>query len=218
MDSQGFFITFEGVEGSGKTTQVRRLADRLRSTGYRVVTTREPGGCPIADAVRSILLNPRHTELVPRAELLLYAAARSQHVDEVIVPALADGAIVLCDRFTAATLAYQGAGRGVDRSLIEHLNRLACEDLKPDLTLLFDLAAEIGLQRALSRNQTQQLDHEGRFECEALAFHQRVRQGYLTLSGIESGWVTIDASKGEDEVTAAIWQAVVTHLPGLHRS
>lgn len=215
MDSQGFFITFEGVEGSGKTTQLRRLDKTLRQSGRAVVVTREPGGCPIADAIRRILLDPDNHSLVPRAELLLYAAARAQHVDEVIRPALAAGAVVLCDRFTAATMAYQGFGRGLDQTVIGELNRLACGDVIPDLTLLFDLAAEEGLQRALARNHDQQLTHEGRFEAEALAFHQRVRQGYLTLAAGHPNWVTIDARGDESVIATRVQNALTPFLPGV---
>lgn len=172
-----FFITFEGIEGCGKTTQVRLLADWLRSRQWPVRLTREPGGCPIADQIRAILLTPQSQALVPRAELLLYAAARAQHVDEVVHPALQAGQIVLCDRYTDATLAYQGGGRGLDRSLIAELNQLASGGLVPDLTLLLDLPVEIGLRRASSRNQ-ETADREGRFEQESLVFHRRVQEAY----------------------------------------
>lgn len=213
MDSQGFFITFEGIEGSGKSTQLRRLRDALRSRGLAPLLTREPGGCPIADAIRRILLDPEHGTLVPRAELLLYAAARAQHVDEIIRPALQRGDMVLCDRFSAATVAYQGYGRGLDARLIDHLNRLACSDVVPNLILLFDLPAEIGLQRALARNQACQLAHEGRFEAEALAFHQRVRHGYLALATAQPHWVVLDASGSEAEVGTRVLEAVIPYLP-----
>lgn len=176
------FITFEGIEGSGKTTQIAKVAEFLRCQGYDIVTTREPGGCPIADAIREILLNPANDALENRAELLLYAAARAQHVAEVIQPALQQGQIVLCDRYTDATLAYQGYGRGLDLDLIEKLNILASNGCQPHLTLLLDMPHEAGLKRALERNSVQNMTDEGRFEQESLNFHQRVREGYLSLA------------------------------------
>lgn len=176
------FITFEGIEGSGKTTQIALAAGFLRRLGYSVVITREPGGCPIADSIREILLHPDNNALVPRAELLLYAAARAQHVDQVIRPALQDGHLVLCDRYTDATLAYQGYGRGLDLNLIEQLNALACGDCRPDLTLVLDLPHDVGIARALQRNEIHDQVDEGRFEQEALDFHRRVRNGYLELA------------------------------------
>ncbi|MCD4689291.1 MAG: dTMP kinase [Desulfuromonadaceae bacterium] len=176
------FITFEGIEGSGKTTQIATVAEFLRRQGHDVLTTREPGGCPIADAIREILLHPANDALVDRAELLLYAAARAQHVAEIIQPALQAGRIVLCDRYTDATLAYQGYGRGLDLDLIEELNTLACADCRPNLTLVLDMPHETGLQRALQRNSVENMTDEGRFEQESLDFHQRIREGYLALA------------------------------------
>jgi dTMP kinase len=193
------FITFEGIEGCGKTTQIRLLAERLRQSGLEILVTREPGGCPIADAIRSILLHPDSHALVPRAELLLYAAARAQHVDEVIRPALARGTLVLCDRFIDATVAYQGGGRGLDPSLIASLNSLATDGLLPDLTLLLDMPAAEGLQRARRRNAA--APEEDRFEREALDFHCRVRNEYLQLARQQTRFMVIDAS-GPIEVVA----------------
>jgi dTMP kinase len=200
-----FFITFEGIEGSGKTTQLALLAERLRRRGLRVLTTREPGGCPIADAIRRILLDPANHGMVPRAELLLYAAARAQHVAEVIRPALTAGQLVLCDRFTDATLAYQGYGRHLDIALIETLNEIAAEGCRPDLTLLLDMAEDSGLERALQRNACQDLAAEGRFEQETRAFHGRVRKGYLELARQQpSRFRIIDARGSIEEVEARI--------------
>jgi dTMP kinase len=206
------FITLEGIEGSGKSTQLRRLADYLRQRGKTVLTTREPGGCPIADAIRQILLHPANTAMVPRAELLLYAAARAQHVAEVIRPALERGEVVLCDRFLDATMAYQGYGRGLDLPLIEELNRLATGGLLPDLTLLLDMPAEEGLRRARRRNDLSATE-EGRFEAEALEFHRRVRSGYLELAGRQRRFRVIEASGAQDEVGRRIWDAVQASLP-----
>lgn len=195
------FITFEGIEGSGKTTQIARAAEFLRRCGYQVVTTREPGGCPIANAIREILLHPANDALVDRAELLLYAAARAQHVAEVIKPALQQGRIVLCDRYTDATLAYQGYGRGLDLELIEELNELASASCRPHLTLVLDMPHEVGLQRALQRNTEENMTDEGRFEQESLAFHQRVRNGYLTLARNDPQRMrVVDATGSPDQV------------------
>ncbi len=200
-----YFITFEGIEGSGKTTQIALAAEFLRRQGYEVVSTREPGGCPIADAIREILLHPANNKLVDRAELFLYAAARAQHVDEVIRPALQQGHIVLCDRYTDATLAHQGYGRGLGLGLIEELNDLACGDCRPDLTLVLDMSHETGLHRALQRNSAENTTHECRFEQEALEFHQRVRDGYLSLAQKAPERIRIiDASGSSDEVTSRV--------------
>ncbi len=147
----GCFITFEGIEGCGKTTQIKLLEQHLTEKGFKVLLTREPGGCPIADQIRAILLDAANSAMTPSAELLLYAAARSQHVEEVIKPALADDCIVLCDRFTDATVAYQGYGRGLDLDSIGYLNQLATSGLKPQLTILLDCPVEVGLKRALAR-------------------------------------------------------------------
>ncbi|MFA5517269.1 MAG: dTMP kinase [Desulfuromonadales bacterium] len=203
------FITFEGIEGSGKTTQIRRLAAALQSSGREVLVTREPGGCPIADAIRGILLDPASAALVPRAELLLYAAARAQHVDEVIRPALQAGQTVLCDRFIDATVAYQGNGRGLDLDLIHDLNRLASGGARPDLTILFDLPAAAGLKRARRRNIVQSLQLEERFERESLAFHSRVREGYLQLAQRETRFRVVDATGSEEEVAERVSAVVL---------
>ncbi len=203
-----FFITFEGIEGCGKSTQVRLLATRLAEGPIPVLTTREPGGCPIADAIRQILLDPANTALVPRAELLLYAAARAQHVSEKVIPALQQGSIVICDRFTDATLAYQGFGRGLDINLILTLNEVATEGKRPDLTLLLDMPAEEGLMRARQRNITSALSHEERFEKEALEFHQKVRNGYLQLASQDNRFCVINAMGDIDTVANRINQAV----------
>lgn len=178
----GFFITFEGIEGSGKSTQITMLCEALQQHGCSVVQTREPGGCDIADQIRGILLHPQNSALQPTAELLLYAAARAQHVSEIIRPALDRNQLVLCDRYTDATIAYQGAGRGLDHRLITELNIVATQDTKPDLTILIDLPAETGLNRALSREAALQDSSEGRFEREAIVFHQKVRDAYLALA------------------------------------
>jgi len=215
-DGMGCFITFEGIEGCGKTTQLKLLARRLTGIGYDAVATREPGGCPIADQVRAILLDAENGGMAPLTELLLYAAARSQHMTEVVVPALEAGKIVLCDRFTDATLAYQGYGRGLDRAAIDRLNSLATGDVRPDLTVLVDCSVEIGLRRARARIDNTTGAREERFELESLHFHRRVRDGYLELAGREPDrFIVIDGSGGIEETETAIAAAVLSRLsPG----
>lgn len=208
----GYLITFEGVEGCGKTTQIRLLGEHLESLGYTVVLTREPGGCDIADKIRSILLDADNRDICPLTELLLYAAARSQHVSQVILPALKAGSIVLCDRFTDATIAYQSAGRGLDRTTVDTLNFLACQSLRPDLTVLIDCDAATGLGRAKSRIESQSGPREERFELEALEFHQRVRVGYLTLAQDEpQRFITVDGSGGINDIATRIADRVLQH-------
>lgn len=199
------FITFEGIEGSGKTTQIRLFAERLKLQNRQVLQTREPGGCPIADQIRGILLHPDNAAMDSRTELLLYAAARAQHIEQIVRPALDDGKVVLCDRFTDATMAYQGDGRRLDRKLIKQLNQLASGDCRPKLTLLFDLPVEIGLGRAKQRETELQDSSEGRFEREQLDFHQRIRDGYLTLANNEPERIKIiDASRPLKEVSRQV--------------
>lgn len=208
----GFFITFEGIEGCGKTTQLRRLAADLQARGHAVLLTREPGGCAIADTLRQVLLDSANHAMAPATELLLYAAARAQHVAEVIRPALEARKIVLCDRFTDATLAYQGYGRGLDLELIRVLNRIAAGSVIPDLTLLLDFSAEEGLARARHRNAGSGGPDEGRFEAESLAFHQKVRQGYLALAATAERFRIIDARGDEEAVADRVGMALAPLL------
>jgi dTMP kinase len=210
----GFFITFEGIEGCGKSTQVRLAAEGLARAGHEVVVTREPGGCPIADAIRAILLDARNCDMVPMAELLLYAAARAQHVAEVIEPALAAGKIVLCDRFTDSTLAYQGFGRKLDRELISRLNAMAAGSIKPDLTLVLDCPVEMGLARAMARINASSAAREERFEQESLLFHERIRDGFLSLAAAEPArFVVLDGGRGIEETEAIVTETILSHLP-----
>jgi len=207
------FITFEGIEGCGKTTQVRLLAKLLTSRGHTVTVTREPGGCSIADQVRAILLDAENRALVPLSELLLYAAARAQHVEEVIRPALAAGNVVICDRFTDATVAYQGYGRSLDLDLIGRLNRIATGGITPDLTVLLDCPEETGLARAMERINACAGAREERFEQESLRFHRAVRQGYLRLAVAEPHrFIVLDATRCIDETAAEISGEILARL------
>ena len=203
------FITFEGVEGSGKTTQIRRLKNHLSKKGISSVVTREPGGCSISEEVRKILLDPDHREMAPLTELLLYEAARAQHVQEVIAPLLRKGSVVISDRFCDASIAYQGYARRVDLKLIEDLNRVSSQDIRPDLTFLLDCPPRIGLRRALLRNQTLQQEKEGRFELEKARFHGRVRKGYLAVAKKERRrFKVIDTRQGEEKVFQEIQKVI----------
>jgi dTMP kinase len=203
------FITFEGVEGSGKTTQIQRLKKYLDRKGIPCKVTREPGGCPIGEKVRKILLNPDHREMVPLSELLLYEAARAQHVKEVIEPFLKKRGVVLCDRFSDATIAYQGYGRKIDLRWIERLNHFSSRGIKPDVTFLLDCPSDVGLKRALKRNRTLKQEKEERFEKEKIQFHQRVRKGYLALAKKEPRRMkVIDTRQGEDNVFNKIRKTV----------
>ncbi|MYB76686.1 MAG: dTMP kinase [Chloroflexi bacterium] len=200
----GYFITFEGVEGSGKTTQVELLADRLRQSGRAVVTTREPGGTPISDRIRAVVLDRQNVEIHPHTEALLMCAARAQLVHEVIWPALNAGHIVICDRYSDSTFAYQGYARGQDLATLRTLNAFATGGLVPDLTILLDLPVEDGLQRrfgagasAASTNRMDRLD---------LEFHRKVAAGYHALAQAEPDrWRLVDAQGSVDDVAAAIW-------------
>ena len=204
------FITFEGIEGSGKTTQLRRLAGRLPDA----VVTKEPGGTPLADEIREILLDAQ-SRLDPVAETLLFAASRRQNVAEVIRPALDKGRVVLCDRFTDATLAYQGFGRLLDLDRLRMLNDWATGSLQPDLTILLDLPEDVGLRRARSRNVGAP-KNEGRFEAEDLKFHRRVREGYLALAASEpERFIVVNGNGSENEVFDRLLAALRRRAPEL---
>ena len=206
---KGKFITLEGIEGSGKSTQIALLATYLKSLGIRLVLTREPGGTPIGDQVRKILLDPANTALDPKTELLLYAASRAQHLKEVILPHLERSGVVLCDRFADATLAYQGYGRKLDVDLIRMLDRIVCAGLRPDMTILLDIDAAAGVARARGRNDMRGLETEARFENESIAFHERVRQGYLALASQEpERFRIVEASRSLEAIQAEIRKIV----------
>ena len=209
------FITFEGGEGSGKTTQIKLAADWLSERGIPVLSTAEPGGTPLGRKIREILLNRGSWAIGAEAELLLFAAARAQHVRETILPALEAGKWVLCDRFADATLAYQGFGRELNVAFIRTLNDFSTCLLKPDLTLLFDLPAEAGLERAKKRTAGVRPEAaEDRFEQEERAFHGRIRDGYLTLAAEESQRFRIIDGAGSVE---AVHREVCRCLEALHR-
>jgi dTMP kinase len=203
------FITVEGPEGSGKSTQLQRLGAYFEARRATVVT-KEPGGTPIGDRIRAILLDSAAAGMDAMTELMLYAASRRQHVFEVIEPALRRGALVLCDRYTDATLAYQGYGRRLDLDRLQTLNAWATGGLAPNLTLVYDIEEETGLRRAHARNATMDVD-EGRFEAEDLRFHRRVREGYLAMAAAEpKRFAVIDGSGSIDEV----FEATLTLLRG----
>lgn len=205
------FITFEGIEGSGKSTQLQRTAAFLREQGRTVVTTKEPGGTQIADRIRAILLDSKNV-MDPIAEVLLFAASRRQNTVEVIRPAIARGEVVLCDRYTDSTLAYQGFGRLINLDQLRTLNGWATGDLDPDLTLIFDLTEQVGLSRAVHRN-TRATEDEGRFEAEDLRFHRRVREGYLALAKENpKRYAVIDGNGSIEEVFERTLSAVRTRL------
>jgi dTMP kinase len=209
---RGRFITFEGPEGSGKSTQLRLLGRRLRGLNKRVLETAEPGGTPIGLQIRRVLLDAKNQDLCPTAELLLMFAARAQNVDQAILPALSAGQIVICDRFTDSTLVYQGAARGLGSELVYELDRIACRGLVPDLTLLIDIDVETGLARARKRNQRAE-GNETRMDEESLAFHRKVRSAYLHLAEEEPQRIKlIDGSQPEERVFEEVWQYVTALL------
>ena len=213
MSKPGFFVSFEGGDGCGKTTQMRLLLERLRADGKDVLETAEPGGTPIGRQIRRILLDSANGALSPRAEMLLYFACRAQNVDEWIRPALAAGRVVVTDRFTDSTLAYQGEGRGLTAGLVRQLHAIACQEIVPDLTIYLDIDYRTGLSRARARNAGQAGPDESRMESEAEEFHERVRRGYLALAAGEPERIrTIDAGQSVEAVAAAIWAEVEPHV------
>ncbi len=204
------FITFEGIEGCGKTTQSRKLYNRIKERGIDVTLSREPGGCTLGERVREIVLSTTIGKITSRTELFLYLAARCQHVEEVILPALKEGKMVIVDRFNDSTIAYQGYGRGFNRDLVIRLCDFACRGRWPDLTFVLDLPVEEGLRRAQERNRAQGLcEKEGRFEEECMEFHQRIRLGYLDMARKNPHRiVVIDARGSMEEVGDTIWEEV----------
>lgn len=205
----GLFFTFEGVEGCGKSTQIACLEESLRSRGVQVVVTREPGGTPIAETIRKVILDTDHAAMADTTELLLYAAARAQHVAERIRPALEAGRVVLCDRFADSTTAYQGGGRKIPADLLQDLNRIATQGLAPHRTFLLDLPAEEGLLRIRARGD------RDRIEQESLAFHEDVRRAYLRLAMAEPSRIQVlDASRSVEACAEEILAGVDELLAG----
>ena len=202
----GLFITFEGGEGCGKSTQSRLLLKKLEQQNIPVVLTHEPGGTALGNELRKALKRKRGSFISPQAELFLVAASRAQLVAELIRPALEEGKVVICDRFTYSTLVYQGYGRGLEVSFVEMVNNIATQNLKPDLTILLDISPEQGLARKRSLRD--------RFELEDLSFHRRVREGYLRMVAAESErWLVIDASLPKGKIAEIIWDRVSRLLP-----
>lgn len=216
---KGIWITFEGVEGTGKSTQIDRLASRMRDLGRPLTLTREPGGTELGRGLRELLLRPTDIPMDPLAELLLYAADRAQHLRQVVIPALERGDLVLCDRYLDATLAYQGFGRKLGVDLVLDLHRREPLDMRPGRTVLLDLDPALALGRARSRNVGAGLDEtEGRFEQERLEFHRRVRQGYLELASEEPGRFRVVDAEGTEEVVELRIIDVLKDLLGPERS
>lgn len=210
-ERRGRFITFEGLDGSGKSTQMTLLARRLRELGRDVLVTAEPGGTEIGEQIRRILLDRANTGLRPVAELLLYFASRAQNVEEVILPALEHGRIVLSDRFTDSTLVYQGFGRGLGEEMVMTLERIACRGLKPDLTIYLDIDLETSLQRARARNLAIEGERsvETRMDEQSADFYGKVREGYHVLARREpQRFRVIDGRRPPEAVAADVWRAV----------
>lgn len=208
------FIAFEGIEGCGKSTQSRMVFEHLQAQGVDALWTRQPGGCDLGVRLRAMLLGREGSALTPMCELFLYLADRAQHVAEVIRPALAAGRVVLCDRFTDSTLAYQGYGRGLNLPMLHAMNEAAVAGCRPDLTLVLDLPVSLGLDRARVRNAEQgQSESEGRFEAESMVFHQRIRDGYLALAaGTSARHVVIPADGTLEEVFGRVWPVVCSRM------
>ena len=204
---KGLFISFEGIEGTGKTIQSKLLYEHFKKTGYTVILTEEPGGTRIGLKIRDVLLSVENKEITPVTELLLYNASRAQHLKELILPALNEGGIVITDRFSDSTVAYQGYGRGIDSKLIDSLERMVTEGLKPDITLLLDLDAETGLLRNKGINKTDRL------ELEDLKFHKKVRAGYLQIAAREPERIKlIDGSGSIEEIQRKIIDIVTSRI------
>jgi len=199
----GLFITFEGTEGSGKSSQIRMLSQALTQNGIATLVSREPGGPPISEAIREILLKREYGKMLPETELLLYLASRAQHTGEWIIPALETGKIVISDRYNDSTIAYQGAARSLDQEFIASVASFATYGLKPDLTFLLDLPVEVGMQRIGDRT----LD---RLELESLSFHQKVREQYLVIAQNEAQrYIVLDATMDQETIHGRIWEAVL---------
>ena len=209
MELKGVFITFEGPEGAGKTTVIAELYNRLMDEGRNVILTREPGGIRIAEKIREIILDNNHQEMDAKTEALLYAAARRQHLTEKVMPALREGAIVLCDRFVDSSLAYQGHGRGLGIDEVLSINEFAIGDTMPDLTIFFDIDPEVGLARIMKNDEREQ----NRLDKESIDFHHKVYQGYREIiRRYPNRIVKTNASLSQVEVTENVWKIICTQL------
>ncbi|SDC56283.1 thymidylate kinase [Pelagirhabdus alkalitolerans] len=205
----GFFITFEGGEGAGKTTVLSRVANQLKEAGYSVITTREPGGIPIAEDIRNVILNREHKSMDARTEALLYAAARRQHLVEKVEPALTEGKVVLCDRFIDSSLAYQGYARGIGMDDIYNINEFAIENLMPSLTLFFDLPPEIGLARIMNSKHRE----KNRLDEEEIEFHEAVYEGYQQVQKLFPSRIEVlDANEKLEKVVETAYRRIVDHI------
>ncbi len=214
IERRGLFLNFEGMDGCGKTTQARMAAERLRKEVYEVLESVEPGGTPIGQQVRRILLDPANEALAPRAELLLYFACSAQNVEQWVKPALDRGAIVVTDRFTDSTMAYQGYGRGLGREIVLTLDRIACQGIAPDLTVIVDIDLETSLARARARNLTVADNHETRMDEQAAEFYRRVRAGYQEMVRLEPHRFAVVDGRGDiDTVARGVWEAIQGKLP-----
>jgi dTMP kinase len=203
------FITFEGGEGAGKSTAIKRIVEKLTSEGYEIVLTREPGGTPIAEEIRNVILDKKNTAMDPRTEALLYAASRRQHLVEKVIPALKEGKLVLCDRFLDSSLAYQGGARGIGIDTVYNMNLFATEGMLPDLTILFDIKPEEGLARIAANSQRE----VNRLDVEKLTFNNKVRDSFHELAKkFPERFVIVDASKTPDEVFADAYKAIEDRL------
>ena len=206
-ESRGLFLNFEGIDGCGKSTQKQLLAERLRREGHNVLESEEPGGTPIGKQIRTILLNSVNEEMSATAELLLYFACRAQNVEQWIAPALDQGRIILTDRFTDSTVAYQAYGRGLGEEVVNRLDQIACRGLRPDLTFLFEIDLETSMQRAKARSR------QDRMDTQAIEFYQRVRKGYRALAAREPGrFCVIDGQAAIPEIADKVWRAVEGRL------
>lgn len=210
MPDRGVFLSFEGPEGSGKSTQIERLAERLAGQGRTVVRLREPGGTEAGDRLRAVVLDPM-LQIEPEAEFLMYAAARAQLVRERIVPALEAGSDVLCDRYAESSVAYQGYGRGLDVDWIVEVNQVATQGLVPDATFLLDVPTDVGLARIAARGAADRLERAD------AAFHERVREGFLAIGRERPTWTIVDARADADTVEAQIWRSACDVVPGIER-
>lgn len=208
------FITFEGPEGSGKSTQIALLCDALQTRGLRIVRTREPGGTPIGEQVRTVLHDLRNAGMLPETEILLYSASRAQHVGEVVRPALARGQVVISDRYAESTIAYQGYGRGLDLAALRQITTFATGGLRPDLVVYLDLDVAVGLERK-RRDRTAGRGEWNRMDEQTLAFHQRVRDGYLAMAaGEPERWLVVDGGQPIEAIHSIVYDRVVLLLSG----